>query len=138
MNGYGHFLPRLRAFQAYDIGLALLLMVGAYLLWTRGTVPGWRARLVRARARLTRPVIATAGGAALASLAVGGFIFYNTNILNHYVTTHDMLARQADYEKLYKPLAAAPQPTVTAVELTVDLYPREQRVRMKGHYDLVN
>jgi len=50
MNGYGHFLPRLRAFQAYDTGLAALLLVAAYLLWTRGTVPGWRARVVRARA----------------------------------------------------------------------------------------
>ncbi|HSV17293.1 MAG TPA: M1 family aminopeptidase [Casimicrobiaceae bacterium] len=138
MNGYGHFLPRLRAFQAYNAAIALLLLVGAYLLWTRGTVPGWRARLVRARARLTRPVIATAGGAALATVALGSFIFYNTNILNHYVTTHDMLARQADYEKLYKPLAAAPQPTITAVDVAVDLYPQEQRVRMRGHYDLVN
>ena len=48
------------------------------------------------------------------------------------------MQRQADYEKLYKPLEAAPQPSVTAVELTVDLYPAEQRVRMRGHYDLVN
>jgi len=138
MNGYGHFLPRLRIFMAYDAGLAALLLIAAYLLWTRGTVPGWRARLARARARITAPVAATAGVAALATAAVGGYIFYNTNVLNRYVTSHDMLERQADYEKLYKPLAAAPQPMITAVDLTVDLYPREQRVRMHGHYDLVN
>jgi len=60
MNGYGHFMPRLRAFQAYYASWALLFAVVAYLFWTRGTVPGWRARLVQARARLTMPVVATA------------------------------------------------------------------------------
>jgi len=138
MNGYGHFLPRLRAFEAYYTAWALLLAVAAYLFWTRGTVAGWRARLVRARARLTPCVVATTGVAALAMAAFGGWIFYNTNVLNRYVTTHDAMQRQADYEKRYKPLAAVPQPSVTAVALTVDLYPREQRVRMRGHYDLVN
>ena len=63
---------------------------------------------------------------------LGAFIFYNTNILNHYLTADDQLARQADYEKKYKSLAGAPQPKITAVKVAVDLYPREQQVRMRG------
>ena len=138
MNGYGHFLPRLRAFQAYYGGFALLLAIASYLFWTRGTVSGLRARLVRARARLTRPVLATTAVVTLLTASLGGYIFYNTNVLNRFMTSHDAMARQAEYEKLYKPLGSAPQPTVTAVEVVVDLYPAEQRVRMRGHYDLVN
>jgi aminopeptidase N len=35
-------------------------------------------------------------------------------------------------------LAGVPQPKITAVKLAVDLYPREQQVRMRGYYTLVN
>jgi ABC-type transport system involved in multi-copper enzyme maturation permease subunit len=138
MNGYGHFMPRVRWFQSYYAAWALLLAVGAYLAWTRGTVSGLRERLAVARARLTAPVLATAGAGAILMAALGGYIFYNTNVLNRYVNTHEAEARQADYEKQYKVLAGVPQPRITAVALTVDLFPSEQRVRMHGHYDLVN
>ena len=68
----------------------------------------------------------------------GAFIFYNTNVLNHYQTADDQLARQADYEKKYKRLAGVPQPKITAVRLAVDLYPREQQVRMRGQLHAEN
>lgn len=138
MNGYGHFMPRLRAFQLYYGAWALLLAVLAYLFWTRGTVSGWRNRIAVARARLRPPVLAAGAAGVVAMAALGGFIFYNTNVLNSYVSAGDMMKRSADYEKTYKALAAAPQPKITAVDVAVDLYPREQGLRMHGHFDLVN
>ena len=138
MNGYGHFLPRLRAFQAYWAAASVLLLVVAYLFWTRGTPSSWKERWVQARARLdTR-----SGGLALASallfIALGGFIFWNTNILNRYETTSSREASQADYERKYKATAAEPQPKITAISVDVDLFPSEQRVRMRGRYALEN
>ena len=56
MNGFGHFLLRVRVFQAYWAAAALLLAVAAYLFWVRGTVAGWRERVAIARQRFTRPV----------------------------------------------------------------------------------
>jgi len=138
MNGFGHFLPRVRAFQAYYGGAAVVLIVVAYLLWVRGTIDGWAARLKVARARLSVPVAGLALAGMAAMLAFGSYIFYNTNILNHYHTEHDQLARRADYEKKYKAVASVPQPKVTAVNVDVDLFPKEQRVRMHGSYALVN
>ena len=138
MNGFGHLLLRVRTLQAYWALGAVLLGALAYLFWVRGTTVGWRARVALARQRLTRPVRLVAGAAAIAMAAVGVFVFYNTNVLNSYTTADDRLARQADYEKKYKALAGGPQPKITAVSLDVDLYPREQRVRMRGRYTLVN
>jgi len=138
MNGYGHFLLRLRAFGAYYTAWAVLLVLAAYLLWTRGTLSGWRERLAVLRRRFTPAVAGTAAVAALAAAGLGGYIFYNTNVLNRYITAHDAQARQADYEKKYKSLAAAPQPRITGVRLTTELFPREQRVRMRGTFDLAN
>ena len=138
MNGYGHFLPRVRAFQAYWGAASLLLLVGALLFWSRGTASSWRERLAAARERLTGTALGVTGAALLAFVALGGFIFYNTNVLNHYETPGDRQALQVEYERRYKPLAAEPQPKIAAVTLAVDLYPREQRVRMKGTYALEN
>ena len=138
MNGFGHFLARVRAFDAYWAAAALLLAVAAHLFWVRGTTVDWRGRIAVARRRFTAPVAAVAGGGALAMAGLGAFIFYNTNVLNPYMTAYDRQAQQAEYEKKYKPLEAAPQPKITAVDVAVDLYPEEQRVRMKGHYTLQN
>ena len=138
MNGFGHFLLRVRAFQAYWAAAALLLAVGGYLFWVRGTTTDWRGRLAIAHRRFTRPVAALSGVAAVVMAGFGAFIFYNTNVLNHYQTADDQLARQADYEKKYKRFAADPQPKITAVKVATDLYPREQKVRMRGTYALAN
>ncbi|MEO5883819.1 MAG: ABC transporter permease, partial [Caldimonas sp.] len=138
MNGYGHFLPRIRAFQAYWGAASLFLLVVALLFWSRGTASSWRERLASAKERITGRTLGVGGLALLAFFALGGHIFYNTNVLNSYRAPNDRQALQVEYEKRYKPLAAEPQPKITAVTLAVDLFPSEQRVRMKGRYALEN
>ena len=138
INGWGHFMPRLRAFQAYWGAASLLLMVVAYLMWTRGTLSSWRERLVVARARLSVPTLALGVAALVAFVGLGGWIFYNTNVLNTYESTSDAQRRQVDYEKTYKRHAGEAQPKIMAVNVDADLYPREQRVRMRGAYALTN
>jgi hypothetical protein len=138
MNGFGHFLKRIFAFDAYWAAAAVLLAVAGYLFWVRGTVGDWRGRLHIARTRFTPPVKVVTAAGAVSMAALGAYIFYNTNILNPYVTTRDREQRQADYEKKYKSLANDEQPKITDVTVTVDLYPSEQRVRMKGRYALQN
>ena len=138
MNGFGHFLPRFFAFQAYWSAAALLLSIVAYLLWTRGTVSGWRERMVMARSRFRGGVVAVSGLSLLAFGGLGGFIFYNTNVLNHYQSSSAGEKRQVNYEKNYKALSDVPQPRITAVDVRTELYPREQRVRMTGSFRLRN
>ena len=138
MNGFGHFLFRVRTFQAYWAAVAVLLALAGYLMWVRGTTVDWKGRLALARGRLTPGAMALGPSPAWRRSALGGFIFWNTNVLNPYVTVHGREARQADYEKKYKALAADPQPKITAVSLKVDLYPQEQRVRVQGSYGLEN
>jgi ABC-2 type transport system permease protein len=138
MNGFGPFLVRVRFFQAYWAAGAVLLAILGYLFWPRGTAADWRSRTASARRRLTPRVAVVSTFAAFAMAGLGAYIFYNTNVLNPYITAHDREARQANYEKRYKPLETAAQPKITDVSVAVDLYPREQRVRMKGRYLLEN
>ena len=138
MNGYGHFLPRLFTYQAYWLAASILLLIVGYLFWTRGTAAGWRERWVIARSRVTRPLLATSAVFGLVFVGLGSFIFYNTNVLNHYQTSNEGQKQQVEYEKLYKANAQDPQLRITAVKVKTDLFPRQQRVRMVGTYQLKN
>ena len=73
-------------FKLYWAAWALLLAVVARLLWVRGKESGLGVRLQLARRRFTRPTAWTAAAAVGLILTLGGFIFYNTNVLNEYLT----------------------------------------------------
>ena len=85
MRGFGPSLGPWLWFKLYWAAWALLLAVAARLLWVRGKESGLGVRLQLARRRFTRPTAWTAAAAAVLILALGGFIFYNTNVLNEYL-----------------------------------------------------
>jgi ABC-2 type transport system permease protein len=139
MNGWGHFLPRAFAFQAYWTAASVLLLLLGYLFWQRGTAAGWRERRRVAAGRFTAVPMAVGAAGLAAFVGLGGFIYYNTNVLNVYQSGSASRQAQADYEKKYKTLLSAePQPKITAVKLDVDLRPQQQAVRLRGFYELRN
>ena len=138
LNGYGHFLSAVMWFRLYWSAAAVLLLVLTYAFWVRGRDAGWRARTAIARSRMGTTPRVVAGFAGVAFAAIGGWIFYNTHMLNPFHSKHDLEALQADYEKRYKLLADAPQPRITAVDVKVDLYPERQSARVSGTLMLAN
>jgi len=110
----------------------------ANLLWVRGLEVGWRRRLQLAAARLTRPLQALSAGALIAFISLGGFIFYNTNILNEYRTRYDNQLRQVEYEKQYKEHEDSPQPRIQSVNVNIDIYPADLRLHAQGSFQLKN
>src|SRR5439155_10320163 len=117
---------------------ALLSGVIALLFWARGSELGLHKRLVAARARLTAPVLRLAGVAIVLAVAFGGFIFYNTNILNEYLSWDRSGAPQAEYERRYSRSRELPQPVVTAADLRSEIYPEQKAVHKIGTYRVVN
>jgi len=138
MNGFGPFVAPFIAFRLYWAAWALLLGVVAFLSWPRGPELGIRKRLVAARARFTAPVMRLAGAAGVLVVVFGGFIFYNTNILNEYLSWDRIGAPQAEYERRYGRYRDLPQPVMTAADLRIELYPEQTAVDMSGTYRLVN
>jgi hypothetical protein len=138
LNGYGHFLQGWSWFALYWalIGAALLFLAQAFRV--RGPAPSWRARIAGGLRGLR-------GGAGIglalsvaASAAVGGWIFTNTNVVNRYESSEELLDRAADYEKRYRGFLDLPNPSVTAVRADVAIYPAERRVDINGAYQLRN
>ncbi len=139
MNGFGHFLLPALTFRAYWGALAIALLVLAAAFWPRGTALDFRERRRLARARLARGrakfVLA---GSLLAFVALGAWIFYNTNIRNTYLSEDAGKLRRAEFEKTYRPLKDEPQPRITAIKTDVDIFPADLRVAVRGHYRLEN
>lgn len=138
MNGYGHFLAGHLWFRAYWTCLAIALLVVAALYWVRGTARGRKERTRIARQRLTRPSAALLAASVAGFVVLGGWIYYNTNVLNRYVPGDLARQQKADYEKQYRQYLDLPQPKITDVRADVDIYPHQRRVDVRGHYVLAN
>jgi ABC-2 type transport system permease protein len=138
MNGYGHFVWGLFWFKVYWAAAALLLVLAAYAVWPRGCETSLLARLRLLPRRLTPRFRGTAVGALAPFVGLAGWIFYNTNIVNSYVTPWDSEEWAATYEKSYGWLRDIPQPKVTEVDVQVDIYPSARALHASGSMVLTN
>ena len=137
MNGYGHFVPALAWSISYWFFFCCLLAVIAIALSRRGTDLSWSSRLRLGRPRF-RSLIPAAVTFLLLTTACGAWFYYNTHVLNEFRTDQEGRHRQADYEKLYKKYERLPQPKITDVDVTADIFPERRSFSATGHYMLVN
>jgi ABC-type transport system involved in multi-copper enzyme maturation permease subunit len=138
LRGFGASVAPWAWFKLYWAAWALLLAVAAKLFWVRGREQGLAARLRSARQRLTRPTAGVAAAAASIVVVAGGFVLYNTNVLNAYETVVERTARRAAYERRYGRFDGVPQPQLTGMTLHVEIYPQRREVEIRGRYRLVN
>ncbi|HEX8153556.1 MAG TPA: M1 family aminopeptidase, partial [Thermoanaerobaculia bacterium] len=138
VSGFGPFLGPVLWFRLYWAGWALLFAVLSSLLWMRGRDRDLRKRLRLVRQRFNRTVATMMTTAALLIVAVGAYIFYNTNVLAHYRTRYEAEAVRAAYERRYGKYENVPQPTVRATKLHVELYPERRVAHVRGEYTLQN
>ena len=138
MNGMGRFWVGRAWLQAYWLAFGLMLMVLAYGLWRRGTQDALLPRLRMLPQRLAGTPAWLLGGSTVVWLGLGGWVFYNTNVLNRYQPATEAEAQLADYEKAFMAYRSLPRPTITRVTLAVELFPREARAVTRGNYLLEN
>ena len=137
LNGYGHFVPALFWSITYWLGIAALLGVLSIALARRGADDGWRSRVGLMVGRF--PKLAPAA-IVLLLIAVGSGVwyYYNTHVLNEYLTAKQRRGIQADYERNYKKFENLVQPKVTAVDAQVDIDPAKRSFSGAGAFTLQN
>ncbi len=124
--------------RLYWSAWALVLAVGAHLLWRRGSDTALRPRLARLPRRLAGAPAVVLVAALVVAGGSGAWVWHNTNQLNDYRTRDDAEIWQADLERKYLRYERLVQPRVTAMRMTVDLKPAQRRLDARGRYELVN
>ena len=138
IRGWGSSILPWLFFRIYWLGWALLLVFIAKLFWVRGFESTFKKRIKNARLRLDSTAKVTVIISFMIIILAGGFVFYNTNILNEYVTDAEVTESRAEYEKKFSKYEKLYQPEKIASQLMVDLYPEEHSASLKGFYTLVN
>jgi hypothetical protein len=132
MNGYGPFVPALLWFHLYWGVAAIMLAIATNMFWVRGTDVGWKQRRALAWQRLSRPSGIGFALSLLLFIGIGGWIYYNTHVLNHYLTADQFVQQRAQYEKKYRKYLDVPEPKITDVTLQADLFPEQKRMNFSG------
>lgn len=138
MNGSGSFWIGAYWFRLYWSAFAALLLIGAYLLWRRGTGTDLRARLRRLPARLHGPAGLLATIALILFVGTGTYAYFNTHRWNDYRTPTTDERYQADMEKALLQYEAVPQPEVRALKIAVDIHPAALHLSVNGQMTLFN
>jgi ABC-2 type transport system permease protein len=138
MNGYSPYVKPIFWFELYWALAAVFLAIVGNLLWVRGVEGGFKQRLKLGLQRLTPASRAGLAVCLALFVATGSYIFYNTNILNQYITSKRQQQIAAQYEKKYHQYLDLPQPRTTDVQAIVDLYPEQRSATVRGTLWLEN
>lgn len=113
-------------FTAYWGVFALLLASLTVAWWPRGKEA--------ARKRVPATVI----GIAACFVAIAGWLYYNTQVLNSVMGPKSALNMRADYEKTYKKYQGIAQPRILSVRYDIDIYPEKRSLVLHGDQVIEN
>ncbi|MBX2905728.1 MAG: ABC transporter permease [Taibaiella sp.] len=138
MNHFGHLTWPFFVFKLYWGAFCIMLAALSSLLWARGTERSLKQRLADAMLKANRRSWMLTAGSLVVFIVCGGFIYYNTNTLNHFRTSYQDEELQVQYEKQYGKFKDIPQPRITGVKLDVDIFPERRALYASGTYMLQN
>jgi ABC-2 type transport system permease protein len=138
MAGWGPYMTRILTFQAYTVASCLAIAAIGYLVLVRGSESAWRSRRGVAARRWKQGGLATIGAFAIVAIALGGFFFYNANVLNAYTEVHVAEKRVKAWELEYKKFDSLPKPRLVSVSLRHDYFPEQRAAKWDGTLRAVN
>ena len=122
MNGYGHFVPAILWSIVYWLAVMSFVAVISVAFARRGAEDSLRVRARLARSRAPR-LLPVGLFFLIVAVASGSWYYYNAHVLNEYLDSQARRDIQADYERKFKQYENAPQPKITSVDATIDIYP---------------
>ena len=138
MNGYGGSFNQWPFYRLYWISIVAFLSLLAILVYPRGKEINIKKRWKLSAYFNTNAYKGLMTACLLIALVMGGFIYYQTKVLQ--VRTEPKVAEKnaADTEKKYKRFQSLPQPRIMAVSLEADIFTADKRLEVKGSYVLLN
>lgn len=137
LNGFGPLSPSM-AYHFYWIAFVLFLSFVSLFFYARGKEKDIKSRYLFSKKEVGKQLRIALYLCLFTFIALGSYIFYNTNILNKYVSNTDYVKEMVHYEKTYKKYETTLQPRIVASNINVDIYPDKGGLHVKGYYWLKN
>ncbi len=125
-------------YTLYWVFFCGLLAILTVMFWPRGKQDRWIGRRLNAAQRFHGGWISASLLCLLAFVSTGGWIWYNTAIINRLVGPKTQQRLQAEYEKSYKQYEKIPAPRVRSVKYAIDVYPEARNIVMRGEQVIQN
>lgn len=138
MNGFGHVIYIWMLYKAYWLSIVLALCLFALFFFARGKEKGIRNRFRLAKQEVGGGQKAMLALFVLLAIVSGGYIYYNTRVLNEYISPKQKEEELVRYEKTYKRFENTPQLRIVESYVDVDLFPYQRKMDSKGYYYLKN
>ncbi|WP_258098862.1 M1 family aminopeptidase [Marinoscillum pacificum] len=138
MNNFGHYFQPFSWLNVYWFGFAVILYSVAILFTVRGIDSNFFIRLKLGKQRVNGQVIMVIVFALIVFAGSGGYIYYNTNVLNEYQNSDDGKAERAKYERTLKQYETLVQPKIIGTKLDVDIFPKNRDFKASGYFLLKN
>ncbi len=138
MFGIQPYTSGLWSFGIYWIVFCLMLAWLTTLIAHRGIAAPLSSRLRHGFRQLSPLSMGLATLFAVTWVGLGGWLYYNTHVVNKLIGSKEIEVRRADYEKRYKETDKRQLPKITTVKYEIDIHPQERNLFMKGTQQLVN
>ncbi len=138
MFGIAPYKPSLIAFAIYWSAFCLIIAWFCTVIAHRGIAKPLLQRLRFGLKELSGSSKAFLSFAVVAWISLGGWLYYNTQVVNELIGSKELELRQVEYERKYKETEKDPIPSVTDVKFDIEVYPEQRNLVMKGDQKLKN
>ncbi|WP_238527967.1 M1 family metallopeptidase [Aquimarina agarivorans] len=138
MNAFGPALKSLLWFKGYWLLFSIICVLIAGLFWNRDKAESFKNRIKNAKKQLTPSFTYILLGIFATWIVVLGYIYYNTQIVNKYLTADQQEKLTVEYEKKYKKYEHINLPKIQKIHYFVDLFPYRRSFDAKAIATLAN
>lgn len=125
MNGFGPYVSSITWFNIYWVLFCILVGFVVFAFFVRGKEAEFKHRWSNAKLLFWKNKLSLSGF-GMVFMICGGFVYYNTKILNTYDSPKELERKQIDYEKTFKQFEKMIQPRFYKFNYTIDLMPYER------------
>ena len=138
MNAYGWYMHTQHAYMLYWTALAIVFGMISYGMWHRGPESTLKYKFASLSYQLGRSGTLVATVAFVLFLGAGGYIHYNTKMVNTFVSSVESFDVRADYEKQFSQYQDDANPMIKKVDIDVAIYPKLRRIDASARLEVIN
>jgi len=128
MHQYALGEPGLKWYNLYWLLFSLLLIITSILFWVRGNALNFKNRVLIAKQRFGKGLSILFYSVLSLWFLVGGFLFYNANVLNKPISKTVATHKNMTYEQMYKKYENTSQPRIIALDHAIDIFPNKRKL----------